>query len=118
MAQLRPSGDVRAIWSAPTKRWSSSSEMDLESLRGRRITVVEVGPRDGLQNEGAEVSTGDKVEFVNRLSDAAEVFAQIVRKPGTRYSALVPNVVGLERAVQAGVREVAIFAASSETFSR
>jgi hydroxymethylglutaryl-CoA lyase len=114
--------------------------MDLHSLQGRRITVVEVGPRDGLQNERASVSTGDKVEFVNRLSaaglpvievsafvspkwvpqmaDAAEVFAQIIRKPGTRYTALVPNVVGLERAVQAGVREVAIFAASTETFSR
>jgi hydroxymethylglutaryl-CoA lyase len=114
--------------------------MNLHSLQGRRITVVEVGPRDGLQNERAAVSTGDKVEFVNRLSDAglpvievsafvspkwvppmadaAEVLARIVRKPGIRYSALVPNVVGLERAVQAGVREVAIFAASTETFSR
>jgi hydroxymethylglutaryl-CoA lyase len=114
--------------------------MDLHSLQGRRITVVEVGPRDGLQNERAAVSTGDKVEFVNRLSDAGlpvievsafvspkwvpqmadatEVFARIIRKPGTRYSALVPNVVGLERAVQAGVGEVAIFAASTETFSR
>jgi hydroxymethylglutaryl-CoA lyase len=114
--------------------------MNLHSLQGRRITVVEVGPRDGLQNERAAVSTGDKVEFVNRLSDAglpvievsafvspkwvppmadaAEVFARIIRKPGIRYSALVPNVVGLERAVQAGVREVAIFAASTETFSR
>jgi isopropylmalate/homocitrate/citramalate synthase len=114
--------------------------MELHSLRGRRIAVVEVGPRDGLQNERASVSTGDKVEFVNRLSDAglsvievsafvspkwvpqmadaAEVFAQIIRKPGTRYTALVPNVVGLERAVQAGVSEVAIFAAATETFSR
>jgi hydroxymethylglutaryl-CoA lyase len=114
--------------------------MDLRSLQGRRITIVEVGPRDGLQNERASVSTGDKVEFVNRLSDAglpvievsafvspkwvpqmadaAEVFARINRKPGTRYPALVPNVVGLERAVQAEVREVAIFAASTETFSR
>jgi isopropylmalate/homocitrate/citramalate synthase len=114
--------------------------MNLHSLQGRRITVVEVGPRDGLQNERAAVSTGDKVEFVNRLSDAglpvievsafvspkwvppmadaAEVFARIIRKRGIRYSALVPNVVGLERAVQAGVGEVAIFAASTETFSR
>jgi isopropylmalate/homocitrate/citramalate synthase len=114
--------------------------VDLVSLRGRRITVVEVGPRDGLQNERASVSTADKVEFINRLSDAglpvievsafvspkwvpqmadaADVFARIIRKPGTRYPALVPNVVGLERAVQAGVREVAIFAASSEAFSR
>src|SRR5262245_23189272 len=110
--------------------------MELVSLRGRRITVVEVGPRDGLQNERASISTADKVEFINRLSDAglpvievsafvspkwvpqmadaADVFARILRKPGTRYPALVPNVIGLERAVQAGVREVAIFAAATE----
>jgi hydroxymethylglutaryl-CoA lyase len=109
-------------------------------LRGRRITVVEVGPRDGLQNERAAVSTADKVEFVNRLSaarlpvvevsafvspkwvpqmaDAAQVFAGITRRAGTRYTALVPNLVGLERAQQAGVAEVAVFAASTETFSR
>jgi hydroxymethylglutaryl-CoA lyase len=109
-------------------------------LRGRRITVVEVGPRDGLQNERAAVSTADKIEFVNRLSDAqlpvievsafvspkwvpqmsdaGQVFAGITRRPGTRYTALVPNLAGLERAQQAGVTEVAIFAASTETFSR
>jgi len=109
-------------------------------MRGRRITVVEVGPRDGLQNERAAVSTADKIEFVNRLSsarlpvievsafvspkwvpqmaDAAEVFAGITRRPGTRYTALVPNLTGLERALQAGVTEIAVFAASTETFSR
>jgi len=114
--------------------------MDLKSLRGRRITVVEVGPRDGLQNEHATVSTADKIAFVDRLAaaglpvievtafvspkwvpqmaDAAEVFAGIARKPGIRYTALVPNLAGLERAQAAGVREIAIFAASSETFSR
>jgi len=114
--------------------------MDLKSLRGRRITVVEVGPRDGLQNEHATVSTADKIAFVDRLAaaglpvievtafvspkwvpqmaDAAEVFAGIGRKPGTRYTALVPNLAGLERAQAAGVREIAIFAASTETFSR
>jgi isopropylmalate/homocitrate/citramalate synthase len=108
--------------------------------RGRRITVVEVGPRDGLQNERAAVSTADKIEFVNRLSaaqlpvievtafvspkwvpqmaDAGQVFAGIARRPGTRYTALVPNLAGLERAQQAGVTEIAIFAASTETFSR
>jgi isopropylmalate/homocitrate/citramalate synthase len=106
----------------------------------RRVTVVEVGPRDGLQNEHISVSTADKIELVNRLSaarlpvievsafvspkwvpqmaDAEQVFAGITRSPGTRYSALVPNVAGLERAQRAGVTEVAIFAASSETFSR
>ena len=106
----------------------------------RPITVVEVGPRDGLQNERASVSTADKIELVNRLgasglpvievsafvspkwvpqmSDAEQVFAGITRRGGTRYTALVPNASGLERAQRAGVTEVAIFAASSETFSR
>jgi hydroxymethylglutaryl-CoA lyase len=108
--------------------------------RGQRITVVEVGPRDGLQNERAAVSTADKIEFVNRLSaaqlpvievsafvspkwvpqmaDAGQVFAGITRRPGTRYTALVPNLAGLERAQRAAVTEIAIFAASTETFSR
>ena len=106
----------------------------------RKITIVEVGPRDGLQNEKASVSTADKIAFVDKLSaaalpvievsafvspkwvpqmaDAAEVFAGITRRPGTRYTALVPNLAGLDRAMQAGVKEIAIFAASSETFSR
>jgi hydroxymethylglutaryl-CoA lyase len=106
----------------------------------RPITVVEVGPRDGLQNERASVSTEDKIELVNRLSasglpvievsafvsptwvpqmsDADEVCSRITRRRGTRYMALVPNVRGLERARRAGVTDVAIFAASSETFSR
>jgi hydroxymethylglutaryl-CoA lyase len=114
--------------------------MDITSLRGRRVTVVEVGPRDGLQNEHASISTADKISFVDRLSaadlpvievsafvspqwvpklaDAAEVFAGITRKAGIRYSALVPNIAGLERAEQAGVTEIAVFAAASETFSR
>ena len=106
----------------------------------KRVTIVEVGPRDGLQNERALVSTADKIGFVNRLSaaghavievsavvspkwvpqmaDASEVFAGITRTPGTRYTALVPNLAGLDRALQAGVSEIAVFAASSETFSR
>jgi hydroxymethylglutaryl-CoA lyase len=105
-----------------------------------RVTVVEVGPRDGLQNEAAAVTTDDKITFVDRLSaaglpvvevsgfvspewvpqlaDASEVFASITRRPGTRYTALVPNLHGLERARAAGVSEVAVFAAASETFSR
>ena len=105
-----------------------------------RVTVVEVGPRDGLQNERVTVSTADKIEFVNRLSvanlpvievsafvspkwvpqmaDAADVFAGITRAPGIRYTALVPNVAGLDRALKAGVTEIAVFAAATETFSR
>ena len=114
--------------------------MDFFNTRGRKITIVEVGPRDGLQNESAAVSTADKIAFVNRLSaahlpvievsafvspkwvpqmaDAADVFAGISREPGIRYTALVPNLAGLERALVARVNEVAIFAASTETFSR
>jgi hydroxymethylglutaryl-CoA lyase len=105
-----------------------------------RASIVEVGPRDGLQNEKAVVSTAAKIAFVDRLTnaghsrievsafvspkwvpqmgDAAEVFAGIARHPDVRYSALVPNRAGLDRALAAGVREVAIFAAASETFSR
>jgi isopropylmalate/homocitrate/citramalate synthase len=114
--------------------------MDVAGLRGQRVAVVEVGPRDGLQNERAAISTADKIEFVDRLSaaglpvievsafvspkwvpqmaDAAEVFAGITPRPGTRYAALVPNLAGLERAITVGVTEVAVFAASTETFSR
>jgi isopropylmalate/homocitrate/citramalate synthase len=108
--------------------------------RGRKVTVVEVGPRDGLQNERAAVSTADKISFIELLSDAglpvievtafvspqwvpqmadaAEVFAGLRRRPGTRYGALVPNVRGLERALASGATEVAIFAATTDTFSR
>jgi hydroxymethylglutaryl-CoA lyase len=106
----------------------------------RRVTVVEVGPRDGLQNEQVALSTADKIEFVNRLSaadlpvievsafvsrkwvpqmaDASEVFAAITRRPDIRYTALVPNLTGLDRALAAGVHEIAIVATASETFSR
>jgi hydroxymethylglutaryl-CoA lyase len=105
-----------------------------------RLTVYEVGPRDGLQNEAAAIATADKVAFINTLSeaglpvievsafvnpkripqmaDAADVCAQIARRPGTRYSALVPNLAGLDRAAAAGLKEIALFAAASETFSR
>jgi len=104
------------------------------------VTIVEVGPRDGLQNEAGVVPTAAKVAFVDALSvaglpvievsafvspkwvpqmaDAADVFRGIARREGIRYTALVPNLAGLSRAEAAGVREVAIFAAASETFSR
>lgn len=106
----------------------------------RRVTIVEVGPRDGLQNERGVVPTPAKIAFVDALSaaghsvievsafvsprwvpqmaDAAEVFAGITRRPGVRYAALVPNLAGLARARTAGVTEIAIFAAASETFSQ
>jgi hydroxymethylglutaryl-CoA lyase len=110
------------------------------SKRPARVTIVEVGPRDGLQNEAAPIGTADKIAFVDALSDAGhtvievsafvspkwvpqmadagEVFAGIVRRPGTRYTALVPNLAGLARAIEARADEVAIFAAASDTFSR
>jgi hydroxymethylglutaryl-CoA lyase len=105
-----------------------------------RVQIVEVGPRDGLQNEAAFVPTAGKIAFVNRLSeaghtiievsafvspkwvpqmaDAADVFAGITRRPGVRYTALVPNLQGLARAREARVDEVAVFPAASETFSK
>lgn len=112
----------------------------MRQCRRERITVYEVGPRDGLQNEAAQIPTAEKIAFVDRLSrtglpaievaafvsperipqmaDAAEVFVGIARHPGTRYTALVPNVQGLRRAQAAGVSEIAVFAAASDTFSR
>jgi len=104
------------------------------------VRVVEVGPRDGLQNEQAPIDMATKVALVDALSDAGlpvievgafvsprwvpqmadtgEVFARIRRVPGVQYTALVPNATGLRRAIAAGVTEVAIFAAASESFSR
>jgi hydroxymethylglutaryl-CoA lyase len=98
-----------------------------------------VGPRDGLQNERVPVDTAGKVRFIDALTaaglpvievtsfvnprrvpqmaDAADVVSGIARSPGTRYTALVPNERGLDAAVAAGLREVAIFAAASDTFS-
>ena len=105
-----------------------------------RVSIVEVGPRDGLQNEKSLVTTADKIAFVDRLSaaghrrievgafvsakwvprmsDASDVFAGLTRRAGVRYTALVPNRPGLARAIAAGVNEIAIFAAASETFSQ
>ena len=104
------------------------------------ITVYEVGPRDGLQNEPGRLSTADKVAFIDRLSaaglpaieigafvspkwvpqmsDSAAVATGITRRPGTRYAALVPNEQGLERARAAGIDEIGLVAAASDTFSR
>ncbi|MFP3755269.1 MULTISPECIES: hydroxymethylglutaryl-CoA lyase [Cupriavidus] len=104
------------------------------------VKIVEVGPRDGLQNEKAMVPTDVKVALINQLTDAgfvnieaasfvspkwvpqmadgAEVMARIQRRPGTLYSALTPNLRGFEGAVAAGADEVVIFGAASEAFSQ
>jgi len=104
------------------------------------VRIVEVGPRDGLQNEAEIVPAAVKIELIDRLAEAgcktieagsfvspkwipqmadtAEVLAGITRKPGVGYPVLVPNMKGLERALECGVEEVAVFAAASEAFSQ
>ena len=106
----------------------------------RHVKLVEVGPRDGLQNEPSPIETRAKVELINRLSytglrtieatsfvspkwvpqlaDAEEVLTQIIRKEGVVYPVLVPNMSGLERALGVGAEEIAVFTAVSETFSQ
>jgi hydroxymethylglutaryl-CoA lyase len=106
----------------------------------RRVRIVDVAPRDGLQNEKATVPTGIKVGLIDRLTDAglpaieatsfvspkwvpqmadnAQVMAAIRRKPGVRYPVLTPNIKGFEAALAAGADEVAVFVAASETFSQ
>lgn len=106
----------------------------------KKIRIVEVGPRDGLQNEKQSIPTAAKIQLVNHLmeaglnyievgsfvnpkwvpqmADSAEVFQGITRKPGVTYAALIPNLQGFERALAAEANEVAIFAAASEAFSQ
>ena len=106
----------------------------------REVRVVEVGPRDGLQNEKAHVPTEQKIQFITMLADAglpvveatsfvspraipqlsnaSEVMARLKRIPTTEYPVLVPNLKGMERALAAGVRSVAVFTAASESFTR
>lgn len=102
--------------------------------------IVEVGPRDGLQNESKIMSTDDKVKLIHDLVDAgvqhvevgsfvradlvptmadtAEVVKRLTRKPGVRYTALVPNPKGMDAAIQSGMTSVAVFTAASETFNQ
>jgi hydroxymethylglutaryl-CoA lyase len=106
----------------------------------KAVRIVEVGPRDGLQNEARTVPTAKKAEFVRmlaaaglqdievasfvhpkwvpQLADAADLIRQLPPVPGVRYSALVPNMKGLERAIETGIRRIAVFTAASETFNR
>lgn len=105
-----------------------------------KIRIVEVGPRDGLQNEKTAVSVDTKVAFINMLSDSGlqtieagafvspkwvpqmadtdQVLARITQKNGVAYPVLVPNAKGMESAIASGVREIAVFAAASESFSQ
>ena len=107
--------------------------------RPKRVTVAEMGPRDGLQNEHELVPTETKIAFIDMLSesglpiveatsfvspkaipqlaDGAEVYAAIRKRPGVRYPVLVPNMRGYERARAVDVREIAVFTAASERFT-
>jgi hydroxymethylglutaryl-CoA lyase len=104
------------------------------------VRIVEVGPRDGLQNEKALIPTAQKIQFITmlaeaglpvieatsfvspraipQLSDASEVMSSLVRLPRTEYPVLVPNLRGMERAMETGVRSIAVFTAASESFTR
>ena len=104
------------------------------------VKIVEVGPRDGLQNEKQTIAAATKIEFINRLSasglrtieatsfvspkwipqlaDAAEVFTGIDKREGVSYPVLVPNEKGMERALEVGAKEVSIFTAASESFNQ
>src|SRR5712691_1532268 len=104
------------------------------------VKIVEVGPRDGLQNERVTIPTAAKVNYITALADAglrvieagafvspkwvpqmadtAEVYQNIPKDPGVDYPVLVPNMKGLERAIDAGVKSIAIFTAASETFNK
>ena len=106
----------------------------------RKVRLVEVGARDGLQNEPVIIQSLDKIALINRLSasglstieassfvspqrvpqmaDASDILAGINRRPGVNYPVLVPNRQGLEAALSAGAEEVAVFSAASETFSQ
>ena len=106
----------------------------------KSVRIVEVAPRDGLQNEPQIATTAAKAEFIGllaaaglkdievtsfvhpkaipQLADAVDLVRQLPEREGVRYSALVPNMKGLERAIQSGIRRIAVFTAASETFNR
>src|SRR5437016_6087914 len=104
----------------------------------KKVKIVEVGPRDGLQNEKTFIPTPIKVQFINQLSvlglstievtsfvapkwvpqmaDHVEVFQQIDKRSGVHYPVLIPNLQGFEAALAVGVKEIALFTAASESF--
>jgi hydroxymethylglutaryl-CoA lyase len=123
-----------------TKAGASALPTPLPTPLPTRVTVVDVGPRDGLQNESQQVATQVKVELIERLvaagirkveaaafvsprwvpqmADGAEVLSRVARRSGVVYSALVPNLKGFESALAARADEVVVFSAASETFCR
>jgi hydroxymethylglutaryl-CoA lyase len=127
----------------PEIRSIGDRSLSISNLRKRlpsAVTIVEVGPRDGLQNQPQKVPTHLKIGFIERLvaaglkvievtsfvnpkwvpqlADASDVIAALPKREGVRFPVLVPNEEGLERALEAGVQEVAVFASATETFSQ
>lgn len=106
----------------------------------QQVTLIEVGPRDGLQNESSFIPSVDKIEFINLLSqtglkhievtsfvsakaipqlaDNDLVFSRITKEPEIAYSALIPNERGMRKALECGIKEIAVFTAASETFNQ
>jgi len=131
---------VPKILSPCRQSFSTSIQTEWNHSLPSKVRIVEVGPRDGLQNEKNFLPTEEKIKFIDKLTetgletievtsfispkwvpqlaDAKQVFTSIQKKPGVRYPVLVPNLKGLEAALEAGAQEIAIFAAASETFSR
>ncbi|GAC1583589.1 MAG: hydroxymethylglutaryl-CoA lyase [Candidatus Velthaea sp.] len=114
--------------------------MNVNAVLPKHVKICEVGPRDGLQNEKITVSADDKIRYIDmlidagfedlevtsfvspkavpQLADADDVFTRFNHVPGRRYIVLVPNERGLDRALAAGVREIAVFTAASDTFTQ
>lgn len=133
---LGKNGRAPALLSAPSRGQHS---MELRFIP-QQVKIYEMGPRDGLQNEAMTVPTPTKIDFINALSstglryieassfvskqwvpqmgDAEQVCAGITRADGVVYSALVPNMKGMEAALAAGLTEVAVFAAATDSFSK
>eukprot|EP01119_Soliformovum_irregulare_P020529 TRINITY_DN6666_c0_g1_i1.p1 TRINITY_DN6666_c0_g1~~TRINITY_DN6666_c0_g1_i1.p1 ORF type:complete len:352 (-),score=73.32 TRINITY_DN6666_c0_g1_i1:38-1093(-) len=125
---------LRRSYSIQDNNWRSSI-----GRFPQKVKMIEVGPRDGLQNEKQSVSTDDKVKLIEMLADAgmpvieatafvspqkvpqmsdhAEVMKRLSQKPGVSYPVLTPNVKGLEGAIQTGAKEISVFTSASETFS-
>ena len=119
---------------------SSLSSIKNGLQNGKFVHIVEVGPRDGLQNEKTNVPTAVKLKLIDKLAesglnrievtsfvspkwipqmaDQKEVMKGLIRRPGVSYSVLTPNLKGLEAAMECDAKEIAIFAAASETFSK
>ncbi|KAF9923217.1 hypothetical protein BGZ65_009030 [Modicella reniformis] len=128
------------LHSSARRLLNTASTTPTAALSSLFVKIVEVGPRDGLQNEKSVIPTETKIEFINRLSetglsvveatsfvspkwvpqmgDAKKVITSIKKKDSVSYPCLTPNLKGLEAAIESGVKEVAVFLAASESFSK